>query len=409
MMRALSKQRGMGTLIFSVLVMAAVLMMVLYTTKVIVIDTKIASNEVRSRRAFEAAEAGINAALAAYGNGRRPTYTENGEVYYPGGVFGDETSPVGASDNATSFTLTDDAGNEVAFVEVTVATSGEVQSRGWSDDRAISKLIVSQIQGAEGMSNVPENPFTARGVVSISGSATVYNQEGASTIWSGGSVNNAKGESYIADPAGSTYPSCMDISMYCSVVQASDEGVGVDVVSNDSTIANLSEEEFFQNFFGMSMDDYKKSVVSLLTTGVPPDGTNGEVVWVDGDMTLNGGVYGCDLSNVSPSKLTNVTYPLTGKKSRCEATTNAILKPVILIVDGTLTVQGNPHIFGVLMVLGDIEGAGTVDVTGATIITGTAGDTGNFNIVYNSKVLQMAGDDSPAHSVVAGGWRDFGN
>ena len=57
--RGPGRQRGIATLLFSLLVMILVTYVVLYTSGSVLLEQQIVNNDVRSKHAFEAAEAGI--------------------------------------------------------------------------------------------------------------------------------------------------------------------------------------------------------------------------------------------------------------------------------------------------------------------------------------------------------------
>ena len=122
-----SRQRGAATLAVSLVLLLLITLVGFYTSRTVVLERKIAGNDFRSRQAFEAAESGINIALAYIG--RRGGADKNDDsILDP--VF--DTNADGLGDAST---LTFDN-----FSSVTVTLTGTfptigIQADGFSDDR----------------------------------------------------------------------------------------------------------------------------------------------------------------------------------------------------------------------------------------------------------------------------------
>jgi hypothetical protein len=283
-----------------------------------------------------------------------------------------------------------------------------IQAVGISDDQTAMRSVWSIGASVDALPNTPDNPLTARGAVVIAGSATVHNPEGHSTIWSGDDVdlgsNNATATN-IADPAGSGYPSCMDTSMTCGTTRSSSKvAVGLDVITNDSSLSNLSDAQMFQNFFGTSMANYRDSRVTLEVAGadannLSTDASNpgvhlgaGEVIWVEGDTDLDSTTtVGCEVAIVGVGT--------------CPA---GSLDPTVLIINGNLTTRGTPTFYGVVFVVGNVTLGGNNTVHGAIVIGGeTQSQTGgSLDVWYNSDVLTQSRDNGPLAGN-PGSWRDW--
>jgi hypothetical protein len=247
--------------------------------------------------------------------------------------------------------------------------------------------------------------LTAKGTVVIGGSATITNPEGNSTIWSGEDVdlgsNNATGTD-IPNPTNSDYPSCMDTPMTFTTVRSSNKtSVGLDVIENDTSLANLDIQEMFANFFGMSMANYLASRVTLEVAAADvgtidaPAGA-GEIIWIDGDTIFDSLTMGCK-DNV------------TGNNFCGDApqTSPADIDPSIVIVDGDLTVNGTPNFTGFLFVTGSFNLVGNLTVMGAMVVAGEYDvGSGSLDIVYNSSVIDQTRDNGPLAGA-PGSWHDW--
>jgi len=374
--------------------LTAITFVSLYTARTVVMESKISTNEYRSRMAFEAAEAGQEAALSFISGGR----DRNGINGVSDEVVFDTTGD-GTLDSNT-LTLANGSKVTVTLTEASdkdvVAT--EVVAQGWSDDGTATRTITQLIANVPPIPNLPDSPLSTRGSVVVNGSATVINPEGHSTIWSGKDVSlgsNAATATRIADPNDLNYPDCLGGSVQCGTMPASDRYVaGIDVVESDTNLSNLTGDNFFYNFFGMQPQTYKDSRATVTVVGenienaytaTPPgaDLANGEIVWVDRRT---------DGSDVDANAIAVGTSA----------------DPSILIIVGDAVLRGNTTINGILFVTGNMTVRGNVTVTGAVIV---AGDTvtdagGSFTVNYNSSLIKRLGDDTPSSSG-GGSWRDF--
>jgi hypothetical protein len=371
-----------------------------YTSRTVVLERKIAGNDFRTRQAFEAAESGIHMALAYIGRRGGADKNDDG-ILDP--VFDTDADGIGDTNTLTF-------GN---FSSVTVTLTGVfptigIQADGFSDDRTASRTIHAVGSTADALPNAPTNPLTSKGSVVISGSATAHNPEGSSTIWSGSDVNlgsNNATATNIADPSSAGYPDCMDTPMTCSTTRSSTKtSVGLDVIEYDSSLTNLSAEELFENFFGLSTANYFESRVTLnvnaanannLSTDDSNPGVHlatGEVIWVEGDTTLsNNTTVGCEVE-------------LNGGAACPAASTD----PSILIINGSLTTDGSPSFYGVVYVIGNMQLNGNTTITGAAVSSGqlTNGAGGSVDIWYNSDVLDAARDNGRL-AAAPGSWHDW--
>lgn len=386
------RQRGAVSLIMSLVLLVSITFVTLYTSKSVITEQKLANNDYRGRMAFETAEAGLASAITSLSedvdlddDGILDGSTAT-EYLFDHNTDGDRQDAGTDSNKVT-------VGSTFADVVTTDLSGGDfniirIQSTGFSDDRTATRTIVRVITTLDPLPNSPENPLTTKGTVVINGSATVHNQEGHSTIWSGGDVDlgsNNSTATNVANVAAADYPGCMDNPGTCTTIQSSNKIlVGLDVIEHDNNLSNLSNNEFFQNFFGSTPINYKDKQVTLETThgaaDADLDGINGEVIWVDG----SGG-----------------TTVLQGTSIGTAA------DPVILIIDGDLQFSGNPTVFGVVFITGNLAASGNTSITGAMVVAGTTtNSSGSLDIWFNSDVLNPPGGQGNKGSS-AGSWSDL--
>lgn len=390
----LGHQRGVSTLIFAVIILALTAIAALTTFNFVRQEQVISNNDARAKQAFEAAEAGLAVALDYLGDG--PDRDDDGVI-----------DPVFYANDDDDIGDTNEADIGPGHVVVTTGPLGKqvaVTATGFSDDRT-AKHVISQLSGVvDPLSNDPANPFIAKGAVELNGSATVHNPEGHSTIWSGSKVglgSNNSTATTVADMGGENYPQCMDTPMTCGTVSSSNMlSVGLDVIENDSSLGNLTSDELFRNFFGMSPKAFRDSgLVSLETT---PASVNEdvqlathEVIWVEGGGAIT------ELSNVT----VGCADAVKGKKT-CKSSDS---KPSILIVNGDASFKGTPNFTGLVFVTGNASiSKGNTTVMGSIVVAGEfSSDTGgSMDVWYNSDVLGDL-ENAGFRVGVAGTWKDF--
>lgn len=384
-------EAGFITLSVSLGILMLLTMVTFSVSRSVLMEQKIANNDNRARQAFEAAEAGVTAAINYLKED--PDADTNG-VIDP--VFDTNADGVGDSNTTTVgtgrvvVTTTDLTGNMTEIL---------ISAQGFSDDNSATRTIDYIYYTINPLPNTPDNPVVTRGSIILTGSATVHNPEGQSTIWSGGDIDLGSNNSTttrvpdIGDPG---YPACMDVPMTCVLVAASNRLIaGVDIIENDSSLGGLSESDFFENFFGMPPATYRASMVTIDTT--PANVTTAahlathEVIWVEGNTNFSSVTVGCKTA-------------ITGS-AVCSA---ANTKPSIMIVNGDATFSGSPHFYGILFVTGSINVSGNSTVHGAMVVGGSVGSStgGSMDIWYSSSVLDgtaLAGNSTGN----AGTWKDF--
>jgi hypothetical protein len=389
------KMSGMVTLTVSLVILVAITLITIYTANTVSLENKIASNTNRSNIAFEAAEAGMEAATSYLSID--PDRDGNGDVDKVFELDADGFGTVNEKPVGTARVV-------VTVTDISVPptlTAFRIISQGFSDDNSATRTITQIIRAINPLPNIPDNPMTTRGGVVITGSATVTNEEGHSTIWSGGDVdlgsNNATATN-VADPGGAGYPACMDTSETCTTVSSSSRtSIGLDVIEHDSSLAALTPEEMFINFFGMPSATYRDSMVTVDTNNADvntdADLAENEVIWVEGDANISGITVGCSVSiNGSGNCYDNP----------------AQTKPSILIVNGNLTTSGGPQFYGIVFVMGDIDTGGNNSIHGALVVAGETQSAagGSLDIWYNSDILSGLERIGPLTGS-SGSWRDF--
>lgn len=403
-----TRQRGMATLLVALILLIAITLIVITTARTAFMEQRMSGNDMRTKAAFEAAQAGLDFAVSYFNtpggmdkdsppDGVIDTLTANPValtdqsgariVGYYQVVFCSETLDLNAADCDT-LDFTNCSGTPPANPLATL-----ILACGWSDDNVGQRRIVQVLRKSPAMSNPPTNPLSARGGVNVGGSATVTNYFNNLTIWSGQSIDNIgnSGKTYVRNPdvptpvADAAIPlppsptTCTSNDDYICTTDINT--VGPDVIASDTSIAYLTDEQFFVNYFGETPAEYRETYASMEVAGNDTsslDGTQNEVIWVEGDASFQGGTQIGDRDN-----------------------------PVIVIINGDASAAGTVTIYGVVYVMGDISGAGNFEVQGSMIVNGLVSGTGSVDVTFDPVTVGKAGTQLAKAGSLAGSWRDW--
>lgn len=399
-----AKQRGAATLLVSMVLLIAATLLALYVSNPVVGEQRMSANEMRSKQAFAAAQAAIDLAVEHMNSGGdfqtaslndlnsrwssanssyRALFCKHSDIDF-------DDMPE-CADDAASGISPESCGTEAFSVD---DTASWVVGCGWSDDSSARKRIVSFVTKSNPLPGAIGNPLTAGGSVTFGGNSTVVNYYNNLTVWSGLSLSNTgnNGKTVIRRPssaAGQLNPDQVDAQVgggnqVCNENLAPDlicttsSGVfGPDVNQGDPSLKRLSPDQFFENFLGSTPNEYKSTMVEESVPGAEAGEIveGGKVYWVDGDA-----VIGQDIGSAA--------------------------EPVVLVVDGNLTLSGTTTIFGVVFVKGDLTTSGTPKVRGAVLATGAVNSAGTLNIIFDPDAIAGA-RRSGKYASVQGTWRDF--
>ncbi|WP_027854018.1 pilus assembly PilX family protein [Marinobacterium litorale] len=422
------REKGAVTLFMAVIVLALITIVAFYTTRTVLFETKVQANNLRAKQAFEASEAAHSYVLnvlndTADNKEQLADIDLNDDCYRS--VNGEDWYDLKCRANVLGWPDFTYSAN-VRLDTVTVSGGSDEVDRvniiGFSEDTRAKHYIFQTLVQERPLPNAPLTPITAKGGFIVQGSATVYNPEGVSTIWSGGDVDltqNASSSTFVADPsynvnAADGYPACLDESMTCHMVTTSTQiAAGPDIIEFDNNLKNLSDEELFEHFFGFPMDEYVDRFATIeldVDAGDEVSSINnatGEVVYIDAGSGID--IGSSDLKTVGCSyDITGVNADNNGGYLPSETCADSPLKPTIVIIDGDVSFKGLPVFYGILFVKGELSGNGTPAVEGAMIMTGASGSTGSVDVWYNSNMLQALNDQGDFFGL-SGGWRDWAN
>lgn len=401
------RQRGAAALPISVMLLFVAALILVVVSRTTLMEQRISANEIRAKQAFQAAQAGVDRALAYMQTkgGIDKYINEDGSLGTDGIVDDveyvaliapldgskqylfaycdpDIPPPLGACQNTPPDLPTCGA----ALTEPDKFSRPMILSCGWSDDMLAKRPIVVTSKLASFLKDAPDNPLISKGTLNVSGSATVTNYYNNLTIWTGEtftSIGNS-GKTFVRNPIGRDTPdplppppsSCSTDDDYTCLTDKFTKGP--DIIDNDLSLHNITADEMFLNFFGVDFGTYKNGIATRTITSDQVSsivGAKDEAIVITGNTTLPNGTIG---------------------------TTD---QPVVIIIDGDW-LGGNVTLHGILYVRGNAAVAGNPEINGALSVAGAMTGTGSLDVIFDPFALENASALSKA-GVISGSWRDW--
>lgn len=398
-------QRGAAALPISVLLLFAATLVLIAVSRTALMEQRISGNEIRTRQAFQAALAGISHAMAYMKGGGidrnggadniadsiTPLSLTNGasySVYYCDPSPSSPPNPYPPIDACESLPPPCQSG----FTTVAKFSNPLVLACGWSDDLVAKQAMVVSLSRAATLNDAPDCPVISKGSVHFQGSATITNYFTNLTIWTGdsfGSVGNS-GKTFVRNPNVPQPPmtatppgppdSCTLTSNYLCLTEQNIHGP--DVIDEDLTLKNMSDDNMFKDYFGYDFDTYKYDIATRAVASA--------------NVASLAGARGEAL--VITDAFSDVSLP--------DGTIGTRDNPVVLIIQGNLAQGGNTTVYGVVYVMGHVDVSGNLTVYGNVSVVGVVAGTGSLDVnfdlfsINNCKNLGKAG-------LLSGSWRDW--
>lgn len=359
----LAKQQGYTMLATTAVLLVLLTLTSLVATRSTITEQKVINNEIRSKQAFEAAEAGLEYGLMYVSqNSSMVVVDADTDGYIDPYTHADITN-VAQGDN-TQYTVSY-SNPIVSDLDVI-----EVVSAGKSADGTITRTIRQMASLVDSVASPPVAGLMTKGRVDMNGNMTVTNIHSPYTVVAGDAVTLGGSASTDTGSGGSDKSS-----------------VEADVLQNDADFNAMSGDQFFQTFFHRDKAGFK-SVANHVYTNTSAtnyssslDGMLGKTIWIE--QTSDTATINSNVTIGSPSE------------------------PVVIVVSGDLKLAGGATIYGMVYVTGnwDNSGMGTADIYGAAVVEGDFQATGTPNIIYDNDLIDKLPKSSFAK--IPGTWRDF--
>lgn len=413
-------QRGAAALIVVTVLFFILAMVTAYAGRNLIFEQRTSVNNQRATQAFEAAEAGLEFAIAQLGSGRvdgaclpsidvgNTTFRQRYLTQNTSGDFAPAAIPPTAlptcmllsngsncsCPSAGAPDLVEPVGLaptfQLRFDNTGIAQPGVVRvvSKGCSSIG--SQCYAGVANGADALAEVsvllglnsalatpPSAAMTARGAVDFNGGAvSVSNADVPSrgiTVDAGGALVNA-GSARLSSVPGTPG--------------------SASVLASDPSLSTLNADRMFVSNFGMDRATYRAQPAAIRLSCVGDCATliaaavsanPGRVIWVEGPVTID-------------------SNQVLGTAAQ----------PVMLFVSGNLTVSANLQLHGLLYLHGGpgdttawTTTAGSTLIDGAVVAEGGLSIVGTPSIAFNPVVLRTINLTQGSMVRVPGSWRDF--
>lgn len=419
--RSARGQRGAAALVVTMLLFFAMVLVALFVNRNLVFEQRSAANQYHSTQAFEAAEAGLEWALAQLNHPQRLgadcqptldptatsfrarylTFVRRSTTFVPttwndGGIATalrptcvrsgggwscscpstgqPPLNPPPGATPAAAFTLQFLPSAQPGTVRVS-ATGCTSLAGACLPGAATSADATSKVEAAYGLLGGLRTPpvatITTRGAFDADTAPLgVHNPDPATGVAIHAGTTLAASRARLSPPAGAPMAGAL--------------------VGNDAALAGLSTDRFFASTFGIDKADWKHqpAVIRLECNGdcgralarAVDAAADNALIWVDGDLALTG--------------------PLT---------LGSVRHPVVIVASGAVRLDGAVGLYGVLygasMRWDDTSGGAFL--RGAALSESSYQGNGTPELYYDTAVLAALTGDSGSFARVNGSWRDF--
>jgi type II secretory pathway pseudopilin PulG len=367
-----SHQKGIATLLVSVVILVLMSIIAAYTARTSLLDLALTNNSYRAKQAEAAASAALDFALAYYLDGGADQNNDGtaDTLSVPTSLTGGNRTTVQFCDPSAVLTCT----------APTNLYRLRIIAQGYSDDDTATSSQSVLVSEESALGAYPKAALTAKGAgtAKLNGNLTVINNNpGGITIWTGTDIGAMTGSFDTKIKVNG------EENQVSSVKTKSDFYVGPDIVYNDYSLKSLSYSDFFKQVTGRTQEELiAKANISFTNAADLPKPT--------ADNNYLGGqiIYANTLTFDAKDNL--------GTKD----------KPVILIVNGDFEIESNTVINGLVIAKNLTKAVGTARVNGAMIMENVADASGGFTIEMVDSVISNLGKIT-VKSTVGNSWRDW--
>lgn len=363
------REQGGATFLIAIILLVVSTMIVIFAANIGRNYDKLVANQARSKEAYEAAEAGFEFGIN-YLKKQATTITANpvsGHINY-------------SDSSTTNITLSNNSRYTVVYTNP-IANNYNlilVTATGTNADNTATRVIQQQIQSQSILSNFGTNALTSKGVVNVGGNGIINNTLTNQTIETGlGVVISGSGSTIISTGTGSNAST-----------------MGSDVQQNSTTLANMSESDFFSSFFGTTNTASVQSQMANYFSNST-------------DTNYNSTLSGKEGTSIWIDQTAGSTATINSN-----TTIGSAANPVLLVVNGNLSISGNVTIYGFVYILGS-SGistlSGNITITGGLASTSDITISGNSSLTYDQTVLNNLTSNNALkyYAKVSGTWRDY--
>lgn len=398
-------QKGIATLITAVIALLIMSIAAFFLNRSTIAEIINTNNQISSSKSLEAAEAGFNDILAKLNNADSRSLIMNGNNLINIDNLCNNPTPVSP---ASCYTLTQTALETSGMAYSVVMNRANsnapiiITSQGGKVNCLIGltcnkRTIVAQISANPFFKKMPPDAMSSPGNVDVTGSICVQNSSGnggfAARAGLGlSTTNNLQGAGCAAASGNGLYGG----------ISTTDSSLGGMSGVLSSPMTATTKSDYFEYAFGIPASAVWAASNTCISCAGSNTSNSSLSSLADGNMNNTS----CASGNKSCGKIiwVDANGPNLGN-----GTYGTINEPVIIIVNGAITISGSPKINGMLYVAGSATINGSPTINGALMVGGAIGGNGNFTILYDKNILDNSLAVNNGFTMQSGSWRDWAN
>jgi len=361
------RRQGAATLIVTVVLLVLSTLIIIFSANYGIMQSKTISNVDRNSQAFEAAEAGLEFGINYLRDNQTTVLATpvNGFISFSNGST---TNVALANGSRFSVVYTNQIANDYTLITIT--------STGTNSEGTATRVVSQKVKFGSILFSPATAPIVSQGQITMTGNATITNTQYNTTIQSASTVSiTGSGHTVLSSGTSSTAGNMQG-----------------DIQQNNTTLSNMTQSDFFATYFGNTTDVVKSQMQHVYSNSSSTNysgqlnGLSGTSIWID---------------------QTGGTASISGN-----TTIGTPQNPVLLVVNGGLSVSGNLTVYGYIFVFGEnvIDSfTGNVTINGGIASTVALSMSGNIAVNYNSSTISNL-QNLPAmryYAKVPGTWKDF--
>lgn len=361
-----NRQCGAVTLFTAIILLLVSSIIILFAARYGSMQNQTSSNIHRNQQAFQAAEAGLEFGI---------NYFKSNATAIIGTPVSGYIQPY-SNASITNVTLANGSSFSINYSNPNASdyTLIKITATGTSADGTATRITSVLIKQGSTFLNPGNTSLVTKGSVNMSGNAEINNNHNPISVNAAGSVNMS-GNAETNSSTGSS----------------DSHHTGPDLQQNDSVLANTSQSDFIANYFGTSSSSTIKNQMAHVYTNTSSTNYSN---------TLNG-MQGTSIY----IEQTGGTASINGN-----AVIGSATNPVLLVVNGGLSLSGNITFYGFIFIIGTsgiTSTTGNINVIGGIASVDDLTMSGNSDISYDQTVLTNLQNSLTYYAKVPGSWKDF--
>ncbi len=365
------QQHGYVVLGVSLILLAVVTLIALFSGQALSTEAKIQNNTFRAQQAFDAAQAGLEYGIN-YAQTNKATIT-TGQVLAAtqadGSTYSAVLNFVGGNNNTLN-----------------------IVSTGSSPDGTATRIIMQVVMAVSGSGSIPPGPVISVGSMNMTNSAVVTNKFGTTSIATGGTVSLVNSSETVL----------------ASGVSSTAGNIKSDIVQHDAALTGMSSATLQTTYLGEAITSFA-SVANTTYTGSGTTNYSSKLSGVDGKIIyINQGGTGT-AQIVNSVTVGTTASPTTLVVNGNVTLTNSITFNGNIYATGTVTLTNSVTVNGYVFGGAGVSLVNSSGVNGAVVSGGTVSAATNSTFITYSPTILNANNTTGGsnYGKVNGSWQDM--